>query len=173
MNTTNITKPIGRLSFATYTTTKRGRWLGRNHFDVAPEPYMQGMVTGQRLALELMRDIKANPDSYKNSGELQLILADAAKAKKEARSIKHRVFDTPTREGAAHAFLAEVIRYFAFGVTQANFEKHTAGVIQEQIQLNEQMEAYDKKRKAVSTAAGIATRRANRALKAAGGADHE
>ena len=163
------TKPVKRLSFVTETRTKRGAWVSWNHFDVPAQKYDAGMLTGKRAALELLLDIKAHPEDYKSAYELQAIMADVAQARTEARAIKHRVLDTPTREGAANGFVSVVNMYFAFGAVHAEVHKHMASVIEQQVQHNEQMAAYDKKRKAASTAAGIATRRANKALKAAGG----
>ena len=163
-----ITTQIGHLSFVTETRTKRGRWISWNHFDVAPETYMEGILTGKRLALELMLDMKANPETYQHTTELRHILADVAKATEEARAMRQRVFDTPTREGAAVGFMGVVIQYFAFGVRSAEVHKHMAGVIENQVQSNKTMADYDAKRKAQSIATGIATRRANKALKAAG-----
>jgi hypothetical protein len=151
-----VTSQRGRLSFVTETRTKRGAWLSRNYFDVAPQSYSEGMLTGKRLALELMLDMKANPADYTTPYELRSILAD--------------VLNTPTRQGAADGFMAVVIAYFTFGVTHAEVEKHMSELIAQQAQSNETMAAYYAKENAEVNARRIATRRANKALRAVEGA---
>ena len=165
-----VTSQRGRLSFVTETRTKRGARLSRNHFDVAPQPYSEGMLTGKRLALELMLDMKANPADYKTPYELKNILEEVANAKEQAKAMRQRVFNTPTRQGAADGFMAVVIAYFTFGVTHAEVEKHMSEVIAQQAQSNETMAAHYAKKNAEVNAKRIATRRANKALQAVEGA---
>ena len=81
-----VTSQCGRLSFVTETRTKRGAWLSRNHFDVALEGYSESMLTGKRLALELMLDMKANPADYKTPYELKNILEEESVPKELAKS---------------------------------------------------------------------------------------
>ena len=166
-----VTSQRGRLSFVTETRTKRGARLSRNHFDVAPQSYSEGMLTGKRLALELMLDMKANPADYKKTPyELKNILEEVANAKEQAKAMRQRVFNTPTRQGAADGFTAVVIAYFTFGVTHAEVEKHTSEVIAQQAQSNETMAAHYAKKNAEVNAKRITTRRANKALQAVEGA---
>ena len=172
-----VTSQRGRLSFVTETRTKRGVLLSRNYFDVAPQPHSEGVLTGKRLALELMLDMKANPADYKTSYELKNILADVANAKEQAKAMRQRVFNTPTHQGAADGFMAVVVAYFTFGVTHAEVEKHMSEEIAQQAHSNETMAEWDAKRKAQSakrkaqtTATRIAARRANKALQAVEGA---
>ena len=165
-----VTSQRGRLSFCTETRTKRGASLSRNHFDVAPQSYSEGMLTGKRLALELMLDMKANPADYKTPYELKNILEEVANAKEQAKAMRQRVFNTPTRQGAADGFMAVVIAYFTLGVTHAEVEKHTSEVIAQQAQSNETMAAHYAKKNAEVNAKRIATRRANKALQAVEGA---
>ena len=164
-----VTSQRGRLSFCTETRTKRGAWLSLNHFDVAPQSYSEGMLTGKRLALELMLDMKANPADYKTPYELKNILEEVANAKEQAKAMRQRVFNTPTRQGAADGFTAVVIAYFTFGVTHAEVEKHMSEVIAQQAQSNETMAAHYAKKNAEVNAKRIATRRANKALQAVEG----
>lgn len=165
-----VTSQRGRLSFVTETRTKRGAWLSRNHFDVALEGYSEGMLTGKRLALELMLDMKANPADYKTPYELRSILADVAEAQVQAKAMRQRDLNTPTRQGAADGFMNVVAAYFTFGVTYAEVEKHMSEEIAQQAQSNEAMAAHYAGRKAQATAKRIATRRANKALQAVEGA---
>ncbi len=165
-----VTSQRGRLSFVTETRTKRGAWLSRNHFDVALEGYSEGILTGKRLALELMLDMKANPADYKTPYELRSILEDVAGAQEEAKAMRQRGLNTPTRQGAANGFMAVVVAYFTFGVTHAEVEKNMSEEITQQAQSNKTMAEHDANRKAQATAKRIATRRANKALKAVEGA---
>lgn len=74
----------GALSCWATRTTARGRWLSCSHFDVPCEDDAEGNVTGARLALELVRLVRAAaPDDLQAIGwEVWSTIRDAASVRR-------------------------------------------------------------------------------------------
>jgi hypothetical protein len=151
-----VTKRDRTLSFVSTTYTKRGRYIGTNYFDVPAESYGDGNVTGQRAALELMRDIKANADKLGYLGLAQPVMEAVA------RAMDGPLTADKSTKGAAVGFMDTVLEYFRFGVCAADVETHMTGGIARQIESNRRLDEWYAERKADSIKRMVATRKAKR-----------
>ena len=162
---TSVKTQDGRLSFVTTTKTKNDRWLWGSNFDVPREPHGDGIVTGQRIALELMRDIKAHPDDYADTYAMRLIVEEAMAERNSTMR------DEATRRGAATGFIDVLLGCFSHMALETDFEGRMAGIISQQIILNRELDANEAaeeaEEKAQRKAASAATRKAKKANKAA------
>lgn len=107
---------VGELSCWRTYRTPRGRFLRRTWFDVPCEDFKDGSITGRRIALELVRWVRAQPDDMWRQWRVQHMLCQAGAIARGPNS------DSDGRVYAAESFLHTMATMAVFCVAHLNAE---------------------------------------------------